>query len=163
MKRIWTRMWTRKWLITAATLAMFLSVGAVAWAAGGDGTQAPDPGVGNQITANSAVLALAATGQQALAAPGTSEPKAREALKQKREQRIKRLEALMALVRDKMSPEDQAAYDRLVQTAKDQRAALQQARQDLTKTVKDLRELTNKYIDGGSAASGAGGTATTVQ
>lgn len=163
MKSMWMRMWSRKWLITATALALFLSVGAVAWAAGGDGTQASDPGAGGGIAANGAVLALAGADDQLLAVAKAPDPQAKEALKQKRELRMKRLEALMKLVRNTMIPQDQAAYDQLVQTAKNQRTALQQARADLNQTVKDLRELTNKYVDAGSAASGSAAAATTTQ
>jgi hypothetical protein len=163
VKTMWMRIWSRKWLITATALALFLSVGAVAWAAAGDGTQASDPSVGSQVVAGGAVLALAGADEQLLTAAKTPDPQAKEALKAKREQRIKRIEALMKLVRDTMSPADQAAYDQLVQTAKDQRTALQQARVDLNQTVKDLRELTNKYVDVGSPASGSAPAATTTQ
>jgi hypothetical protein len=154
MKAMWVRMWRRKWLLAAATLAVFLTVGAVAWATGAGGTQVADPGSGAQSVAGGAVVALAAAGQETPAAAAAVGPRAGGAVKEKLAERIARREALMKLVRDKMSPEDQAAFDRLVQTAKDQRTALQQARKALNGTLKELRDLTKKYleVDGSAAA-----------
>jgi hypothetical protein len=165
MKKMWTRMWSRKWLIVAGTMVIFLSLGAVGWAASGVGAQTAEPAAGIPIGADGALVAVASGGGDplSLVAAGTPNPQAGAALKGKLAQRVKRLEALMKLVRDKMTPEDQAAYDGLVQTAKDQRVTLQQARQDLTKTLKDLRDLTNKYIDVGGASGGSSTTATTAQ
>jgi len=166
MKSIWTRMWRRRWLVVVGTMAIFLSVGAAAWAATGDGAENAAPGPAALALGDGVALALAdaaGTDQVALAAVGKPGPEFREALKEKREQRIKRIEALMKLVREKMTPEDQAAYDRLVQTAKDQRAALQQAKENLGTTLKDLRDLTDKYIGVESSTGGPAGTSTTVQ
>lgn len=157
------RIWRRKWLIAAVTLTVFLSVGAVAWAAAGGDGQAPGSAGDGQSPADDAIVALAGSQGQALTIAAGQGPLKRELLKEKREQRIKRNEALMKLVRDKMTPQDQAAYDQLVQKAKDQRAVLKQAREDLAKTVKDLRELTKKYIDVGAEAAGAAPAATTAQ
>ncbi len=134
-------LWKRKWLLMALTLAIFLSVGAVAWAAGNGGS----PAVSDE--------------QQILTAAVRSERPTREALKEKREQWIERHKALMELVREEMTPEDQAAYDQLVQTAKEQREALAQAREALKATLVDLRELTDKYL---SREQAAGSTAATT-
>ena len=149
VKRLWTQMWRRKWLVAVGTMVVFLSIGAAAWAAAGDGTQLTGPEAASQGAAG-AVPALAetsGTGQATLAATAGPGGAAREALKEKRELKMKHLQGLMKLVREKMTPEDQATYDGLVQTAKDQREALQQARQALGKTLKEIRELTKKYID----------------
>jgi len=133
------RLWKRQWLLLALALAVFLSVGAVALAAATDDGQA--------VAADRTVLTAA----------GKPGPLDREALKEKKEQWIQRQKALMQLVREKMTPEDQAAYDRLVETAKDKREALNEAREALKATLKELRDLTNKYLGAGDEAAGAAG------
>lgn len=138
------RFWEHKWLLVALALVIFLSLGAVAWAAGsGDGQAvAPDRAV--------------------VAAAGRPGPLQREALKEKREQWIERHKALIQLVREKMTPEDQAAYDRLVKMAKDQREALKEAREALKATLEELRDLTDKYLDVGGEAAGSIGPASMI-
>ena len=132
------RLWRRKWFFMALTLAVFLSVGAVAWAAGTGEEQA------------------AIEGQEVLIATGRSDRLTREALEERRELRIQRQKALMQLVRDEMTAEDQAVYDRLVQTVKEQREALAEARRALKSTLEELRDLTDKYLENEqSAAPGA--------
>lgn len=149
------RIWKYKWVVVGAALVVFLSVGTVAWAAGNDGGPATAP-------ANAAAT-LAATGSTN--APDGDVPGAlqgrRGALRERRTQFVDRQQALLDLLRDKMSPEDQATYDRLAQQAKDQRAALEKARTDLGSTLKDLRDLTQKYIDAQKGTTGT--TSTSVQ
>jgi len=135
------RLWRRKWLFMALTLAVFLSVGAVAWAAGTGEEQAT------------------AEGQKVLIAAGRQDRPTREALEERREQRIQRQKALMQLVRDEMTAEDQAVYDQLVKTAKEQREALAEARQALKSTLEELRDLTDKYLKNEQSA-GLGATTT---
>jgi hypothetical protein len=141
--------WRRKWLLIALTAAVFLSVGAVAWAAG--------TGATGTATAESDQSLAAGGDQELLTAAGNVALAWREAFKEKRERWLERRQALMQLVREQMTPEDQAAYDRLVQTAKDQRAALKEAREALQATLQELRELAAKYLDVESAAAGATG------
>lgn len=138
------RFWEHKWLLVALALVIFLSLGAVAWAAGS--------GDGQAVAADRTVVAAA----------GRPGPLQREALKEKREQWIERHKALIQLVREKMTPEDQAAYDRLVKTAKDQREALKEAREALKATLEELRDLTDKYLDVGGEAAGSIGPASMI-
>lgn len=138
------RLWKRQWLLLALALAIFLSVGAVALAAGS--------GDGQAVDADRIVLAAA----------GKPGPLDREALKEKKEQWIQRHKALMQLVREQMTPEDQAAYDRLVETAKDKREALNEAREALKATLKELRDLTNKYLSVGDETAGAAGAVSSI-
>lgn len=156
---------------------MFLSIGAVAWAATGGGeTQVPPVGAATQPAGEPAVLALAYAEDESSAALAGKPPLNKQALREKKEvlrekkqQRLKRHETFMNLLREKMTTEDQAEYDRLVQTAKDQRAALKEAHENLAETKKELRELAGKYIDEAADAKvGAGTTSaapasTTVQ
>jgi len=135
-------MWKRRWLLIVLALVIFLSVGAVAWAAGNDDDQ-PVAG-GPQVAADLKVLTAAG-------GPG---PLTREALKEKRQQRAERRKAMLELVEEKMSAEDQAAYDRLVKTAEEQREALKQAREALKFTLEELRDLTDKYLGLGDGPAG---------
>jgi hypothetical protein len=147
------RMWRHKWVVVGVSLVIFLSLGTVAWAATGNGA---DPSSAGATAADNGVCIGLATGQangDTAAAIDTM----RTRMKERRDQFIQRQEALLNLLRDKMSTADQATYDKLVQQAKDQRAALEKARTDLQTTMKDLRDLTQKYI---GTESGATGTST---
>jgi vacuolar-type H+-ATPase subunit I/STV1 len=132
----------RKWLVMAATLAIFLSVGAVAWAA-------TDEGVTNSTVAGEETVvtvgAVAESDSNATVAEAGSGP--RQATREAREQWLKRKAAKMQELREGMTPEDQAVYDELVETLKEKRAALQEARKDLAATLKELRDLAHKYLD----------------
>ena len=177
MKRMWTRMWSRKWLIAVGTMVIFLSIGAVAWAAAGGGeAPAPSWGVATQPAGEPAVITLAYAEDESSAAlegkPLLNKQALREkkeVLTEKRQRWLQGQKTFMNLLREKMTPEDQAAYDRLAQTAKDQLAALQEARENLAETKKELRELTDKYIDEaadaklGAGTTGAAPASTTLQ
>ena len=52
----------------------------------------------------------------------------------------------MEKLRESMSASDQALYDKLVETFKQQREALKEARKNLADTVKQLRDLRDKYL-----------------
>ena len=141
--------WRRKWWVLPATVAIFLSVGAVAWAAtGGDQASA--------TAASTTVTTTTATGDGSLlagsdAAAGADSATVQRAvaglreMKQRGQQWLRRQAALMKKLRAQMSPEDQALCDQLLAKFKDQREALQQARQNLVQTAKQLRDLRNKY------------------
>lgn len=133
--------WKQKWLVVIGAVTIFLSMGAVAWAA--TGSQPATAGV-SLSTATSDGTAL---GQ----GPGAER---RQAAKERREQRLERRQQLMQLLRGEMTPADQAAYDQLVAAVQEKRDALQEAREDLADTLKQMRELTNKYLDAGGAGSG---------
>ncbi len=138
----------RKWLLVAAALAVFLSVGTVAWTATSDDSAAA---TGTDGATCLAVTATAADGSSSVAAcPGSA---VRKALREKGEQWLKRHAALMEKLRDDMTAEDRATYDQLVEKAEQQRLALQQAREDLADTVKQLRELVDEYLDSGSSTT----------
>ena len=153
------RMWKHKWVVGGVALVIFLSIGTAAWAAtgGGNGNGAVT-GVA-QTNVCAATIAATATGQTSgsdTSALGTR----RAAMKERMAQLGKRQQALLDLLRDKMSAADQAKYDQLVQQAKDQRTALQKARTDLTSTMKDLRALTQKYIDAQTGTTSTTDTST---
>lgn len=133
--------WKQKWLVVIGAVTIFLSIGAVAWAAT-DSQPATD-----------GVSLSTATGDIAGLGQGSAADR-REAAKERREQRLEWQQQLMQLLRGEMTPADQAQYDQLVAAAQDKREALKEAREDLADTLKQLREFTNKYLDAGGAGSG---------
>ncbi|MCL5736654.1 MAG: hypothetical protein M1274_13920 [Actinobacteria bacterium] len=146
------KMWKHKWIVVGVALVVFLSVGTAAWAAAGSGGPSAATGL-----AGVATLATTATTQgppPALGAPNSR----RAALKERCQQFAQRQQQLLDLLREKMSPADQAKYDQLTQQIKDQQAALQKARTDLSTSLKDLRDLTNKYLN----VPATGGTTSTT-
>lgn len=143
------RIWKHKWIVAGISLVVFLSIGTVALAAGGISATAGD----EVATLPSPALVAVAGGPCADLDVETLKER-RQAMKEKRDQALERREALMDLLRETMSPEDQATYDRLVEQAKDQRAALEKAREDLQQTAKDLRDLARKYLDAEDGATG---------
>jgi hypothetical protein len=110
----------KTWLVVVGTLVIFFSIGAVAWAVTDDGTCAGD-------------------GLRSGRGPG--------AMQEWRGERWERQAALYDALRDDMSPEDQVTYDELVAAVEEQRAALQQAREELKNTLKELRTLVDGYLD----------------
>jgi hypothetical protein len=145
------RLWKHKWLVVVGALTIFLSVGAVAWAATDDES---DSAAGARAAVLADTTSTTAPGGQADIAVQRPGQALREALREKRQQRLERLQALTDALRGDMTPADQATYDQLVSQAKAQREALQQARQNLANTLKDLRDLTDKYLHLGNGASG---------
>ncbi len=143
------RIWKRKWWVLATALVIFLSVGAVAWAVGGDDSTST-----TSTTVAPGGLGLGGPLKQALVNPDSeirqAIKEAREALKNaiqagKEELAATRAERLKNL-RDRMTPADQQLFDQLAKTAEDQEATLKQARDNLHQTLQQLRELAKKYI-----------------
>jgi flagellar motility protein MotE (MotC chaperone) len=132
--------WKRKWVVVPMAVAIVLAIGAVgAVALAGPGDQD-----GTTSSQASAQLQTATT-----SAPSPGATLQRKALKEQRkalqQQRLERSKQRWTQTRAKMTPADQATYDRLTQAAKDQQAALQKARQDLKDTLKQMRDLVQKY------------------
>jgi predicted nucleic acid-binding Zn-ribbon protein len=128
--------WKHKWVVMPIAVAIILAAGAVAAVA------LADPG-NAASTATAAQLVTATTAQSTGATT-----QAVSALAQRRaklQQRLEQLRQRLAQIRAKMTPQDQAALDQLLGTVKDQRQALQQARQDLAGTLKQMRTLVQKY------------------
>jgi hypothetical protein len=145
------RMWKHKWIFMGVATVIFLSVGTAAWAASGS-TYEVVPGA---ISAGESgvLLAVNPTGTTTTDNAAALQ-NMRAKMKERREQFIQRQKTLYDLLRGEMSAADQAKYDQLVQQAQDQRAALEKARTDLQSTMKELRELTQQYIDSESGTTG---------
>lgn len=136
------RIWRHKWLVILGSAIIFVSIGTVAWAA--TGNQAATGGTPGVTTGDTSGLALGSTAAGALQG---LKVEVKQALKAKRDQWLKQQEALMQHLRADMTPADQTAYDQLVATAKQQRDELRQVRDKLQDTLKQLRDLRNKYLD----------------
>ncbi len=142
------RLWKHKWLVVVSAVVLVLALGTVAWATtGGQGTP----------TAASATVTTA-TGSTGTTAVQGQHPLLRERIKLRVEKIKARDQALVEQARAKMTPTEQATLDQLIAKAKDQQTALQQARQNLGQTLKDIRGLVGKYLP----ANGAGTTSTTA-
>jgi Ni,Fe-hydrogenase I large subunit len=145
------RLWTHKWLVIVGTVTIFLSVGAIAWAATGD---EPDTYAAGEVgIAAGYGLAAAGNGDGSATADGPAAA-VKKAAAEKRQQWLKKRAALMEELREEMTAADQALYDKLVATAKKQREALQEARQELSETLKQLRDLGKKYRGAGTDTTG---------
>jgi uncharacterized membrane protein len=142
------RLWKHKWLVVVTAVLFVLALGTVAWAATG-GASDPTPAGATVTTATGSTATTAVQGQH---------PLLRERLKQRLEKIKARDQAIVKAARAKMTPADQATLDQLIAKAKDQQTALQQARQNLGQTLKDIRGLVGKYVP----VNGVGATATTA-
>jgi hypothetical protein len=143
--------WKHKWVVVIGAMVVFLSAGAVAWAAT-DNEETSWETLMNVTDDVGASLTNVADDQTGGAeTPGAAR---RRAMQERRQERLERRAALMEHLRDDMSAEDQEKYDELVATIKEQRAALKEAREELAGTLKELRELTDKYLDVEGDASG---------
>lgn len=143
------KIWRRKWLVLVMTVAVFLSVGAVALATT-NGSQA-DESTGTPVTGGTGAAVGTAAGQEecigACGVGGRPGPGLRQAFRERAERWGERHQQVMEKLREDMTPADQALYDRLVQQAKEQREALQDARDNLMETLRQLRDLADKYLD----------------
>lgn len=151
--------WRKKWLVAVIAVAIFLSVGAVAWAAAGD-----DPVATDEASATTATTATAATSTDSVdvaeslivglaqslgdgsGTPAERAAAATKAVRARGEKWLQRQAAIMEKLRESMSASDQALYDKLVENFKQQREALKEARKNLADTVKQLRDLRDKYL-----------------
>ena len=131
--------WKHKWVVMPVTVAIIVAAGAVAAVALADPGNSDSAAPAQLVTVTTAQPA----GDAAQVAPALGQRRAK--LQQRLEQRLEQLRERWARVRGTMTPEDQAAFDRLLGKAKDQRQALQQARQDLAETLKQVRALVQKY------------------
>ncbi|MBN1630409.1 MAG: hypothetical protein JW990_11640 [Thermoleophilia bacterium] len=145
------KMWRRKWLLIGATLAVFLSIGTVAWAVSVD--EVGTVPAGSVETAASLAPAAGGPALGSEACPdGCAE--LRKNLQEKREELRKLRVRLMEELREEMTEADKAVYDGLKATIEEQREILKGAREELKETMESLRELTKKYLDAGTETDG---------
>jgi len=142
-----------RWSAALAALAVLLSLGAVACGSS-EGEQVVAPAqerVAQKRPAEGAECRSAGN-QGPLAERRDALREKREALQEKKGVVLERQKALLENLRDDMSEEDQAAYDELMATIGEQKSALEEARQELADTLKELKALAAKYLDMGDEA-----------
>lgn len=134
-------LWRRKWLVIPVAAVIVLVAGAAGAIAvadpGGDGS--------DSVLSESRTAATVALAGEVAADPGQSVDEI-EKLRAKILERLERIKQRWEDARGRMTPDDQSAFDRLREEAKDRREALREARQDLTETLKQMRDLVRKYL-----------------
>ncbi len=157
-----------RWAVGAAALMLVFALGAISWAATGDATAVdptpdsalvpPGPGFGMPGPGGNAPEGDFAAfgrlgGHGRMGGPLTDEMKAQ--IEERRTQMEAQRKAFNDLIREKMSADDQAAFDSLLATAQTQRDELQKAQEALQGTTSKIRDLVGKYFPLADAASGA--------
>jgi hypothetical protein len=153
--------WKRKWIIIPAAVAIILAAGALGAVAVAAGPQ----DLGSPVIAGQVVAAASNTVQAGPAWGAGRMQRWQDRLELWKDRmgrwsdrmqfwkdRLQRCQDRLEQVRDRMSAEDKAALDKLLQTAKDQRTALQKAQEDLRGTLQQIRSLLEKYLDKADAA-----------
>lgn len=154
------RIFGHKWAVGAAALMLVFALGAVSWAtigdttttdqaAGGDAVTPADPGFGTFGGGGvEGEFAHFGGGMRGGGMRGAGEitEEMRARMEERRAAREAQRDAFLDLVRDKMSAEDQASLDELLETAETQREALEQARDALHGTTSQIRDLIGKYF-----------------
>jgi hypothetical protein len=118
-----------KWVIGAAALVFVFAVAGVAVAA-------------NTTSGTTGTTATAGPG----GGPGGPHDLDPAQMQQRRELRQQTRDAYLKLVRDKMSPADQAAFDKLIAQQKEQQTAVENAAKALRDTNQQIREMTAKTL-----------------
>jgi len=178
MKRLFQRrFFNRKWAVPVAALVLSLSVGSIAFATTGSGS-------GGSVTSSTVssasvadptttTLPAAPTTAVAPASSGTRVPGATTEISgggvlssdQLAAEQAKE-NAILDLIREKMTSADQATFDQLRATATEDQTVLQQAQADLNDTTTKINALVDKYLgvststDSGSTGTDSGSTST---
>lgn len=141
-----------KWVIGAAALVFVFAVAGVAVAAnttpGNSGTTATaGPGGGPGGLNGSDEFALGPMmGGGGRGGRGNGQGLDPTQMQERRELRQQTRDAYLKLVRDKMSPADQAAFDKLIAQQKEQQTAVENAAKALRDTNQQIREMTAKTL-----------------
>ncbi len=139
--------WTRhRWVIVAAALTLVLTVGAVSWAATGSTTPTTPGNPSQQGPAYGHGFGM--MGREVGPRGGGMGPGMRgfDGANGALQGRQARSDAILKLVRDKMSATDKATFDKLQQQQTTQREAVQKAADALRQTNEQLRSLVDKYL-----------------
>lgn len=139
------RLGSSKWILAAGALMVVVSLGAVACgSASDDASLVPGQRPNAQVQGPGDAQGKQRPGLQA------STQDRQEAMQDRREAAAERRADRLEELRDEMTAEDQALLDQLQATIAEQREALEQDRQELADTLKELRELAEKYLDAGA-------------
>ena len=169
MKRLFRRrFFGRKWVVPVAALLLSLSVGSIAFATTGSAsgssaaaTTTSSTTVSNSATTTPATTAAAGTG---LVAPATATGSGGTLASDQLAAEQAKENAILDLIREKMTSADQATFDQLRATATEEQTTLQQAQAELNDTTTKINALVDKYLgvstnaDSGSSSSGASGS-----
>lgn len=139
--------WTRhRWVILVGALTLVLAIGAVSWAATGStapttpGTQSQQgPAYGRGFGMMGGDVGARERGM----GPGMRGLGGGDGVRQGRQDRS---DAILKLIREKMSASDKATFDKLQKQQTTQRDALQKAAEALRTTNDQLRPLVDKYL-----------------
>ena len=150
------KLFRHKWVIGVAAMILTLAIGAGAWAAtgvgsGGNGTgtaigdcTGDCAGAGGLGTAVRAAMRGGGIMDKVRELPAFEELKDR--LQERRGDATKYRGAILDLVREKMSAEDLATLDALLETAEQQREEIKKAHEELRSTMEQIRDLVKEYL-----------------
>ena len=138
--------WTRhRWVIVVGALTLVLAIGAVSWAATTTTTTPNAPGQQGWYGKGDGMMrggyGMGGYGMMGVG-PGMHGRGARGDFQGGQARR----DAILKLVRDKMSAADKATFDKLQKQETAQEQALQKAAEDLRNTNQQLRALVDKYL-----------------
>jgi hypothetical protein len=132
------RIWRHKWIVIPCAAVIVLAAGAVgAVAVAGPGDSGSSAEMASLVTGSTVQAAGDLGATQAVQELGR--------LRGKLHERLERIKKRWAEARAMMSPADQAAFDQFQEKATGQREALREARKDLAETLKQMRDLVQKY------------------
>lgn len=169
------RLLRHKWVVGISAIVLTLAIGAGAWAATGTDTDAGsgtcEPGTGMMSHGRGGgpmglpdaaglggFRGVGGAGEALQGCEGLD--MTREELRDRMQERRDRMSAqrqnVLEQAREKMSPEDQARLDGLLDTAETQRDEAKKASEQLRETLKQIRELVRGYLDDNGAGDGTG-------
>lgn len=139
-----SRFFKRKWVVPVAALVLTLSVGSIAFAATGSTTMdASTSGVVSTAT----TVTVRATTDATLDLSGGAVDQGSAVLSSDQLAVAQAKEnAILDLIREKMTSADQATFDQLRAAATEEQAALQQAQTDLSDTTAKIDLLVDTYL-----------------
>lgn len=143
-----------KWVVPVAALVLVFAIGAGAWAATSTSPNSTSGTTAPTVTGNTANIPDCGLGGLFGLGHMRGFPGNNEQAQGLREKAQTRSESVLKLVREKMSAEDQATFDKLMEQREAQQEALQKAMEDLRNTNQQLRELTDKYLAPDESISG---------
>lgn len=172
-ERAMRKLMRHRWTIGAAALVLVFALGAISWAATGDAAAVdpdsetvpvPAPGLGmfgpDGLVPDGDLAGFGRMGHRGPLGGGALTDEMKAQIEERRAQMEARRDAFNQLMREKMSTEDQAAFDALLATAQTQRDELVKAQEALRGTTSDIRDLVGKYFPLGDPADGSTDDAT---
>lgn len=135
-----------KWVVPIAALILVFAIGAGAWAATDTSDDSASDASATTTTGETSIISDCGLGGLFGFGHMRGLRGSDEQVQELREKAQTRLESVLKLVREKMSAEDQATLDQLMEQREAQQEALQKAREDLQDTNQQLKDLIDKYL-----------------